>query len=86
LLQSGQRYTAPGPAGRGARYDLRPGSPDLAAFPRAAWLAAARRALAGAPARDLGYADARGLEVLRVAIAEYVARARGVVTTPERQA
>ena len=81
---SGQQRRVPGPAGRGARYDLRPGSPDLAAFPRAAWLAAARRALAGAPARDLGYADVRGLEVLRVAIAEYVARARGVVTTPER--
>jgi GntR family transcriptional regulator / MocR family aminotransferase len=72
------------PAGRHARYDLRPGAPDLALFPRPAWLAAARRALAAAPARDLGYADPRGLEVLRVAIAEYVARARGVITTPDR--
>jgi GntR family transcriptional regulator / MocR family aminotransferase len=81
---SGQQRPVPGPAGRGARYDLRPGSPDLAAFPRAAWLAAARRALAAAPARDLGYADVRGLDVLRIEIAEYVARARGVVTTPER--
>ena len=80
---SGRPRLVPGPAGRGARYDLRPGSPDLAAFPRAAWLAATRRALAAAPARDLGYTDPRGLEVLRVAIAEYVARARGVVTTPE---
>jgi GntR family transcriptional regulator / MocR family aminotransferase len=72
------------PAGRGARYDLRPGAPDLALFPRPAWLASARRALTAAPARDLGYADARGLEVLRIAIAEYVARARGVITTPDR--
>jgi GntR family transcriptional regulator/MocR family aminotransferase len=71
-------------AGRGARYDLRPGAPDLTLFPRPAWLAAARRALAAAPARDLGYADPRGLEVLRVAIAEYVARARGVMTAPDR--
>ena len=71
-------------AGRGARYDLRPGAPDLSLFPRPAWLAAARRALAAAPARDLGYADPRGLEVLRVAIAEYVARARGVITAPDR--
>ena len=71
-------------AGRGARYDLRPGAPDLSLFPRQAWLAAARRALAAAPARDLGYADPRGLEVLRVAIAEYVARARGVITAPDR--
>ena len=60
---------------------VRPISP---LFPRPAWLAAERRALASAPARELGYADARGLEVLRVAIAEYVARARGVVTTPDR--
>src|SRR5271165_5609342 len=71
-------------ASRGARYDLRPGAPDLALFPRSAWLAAARRALMAAPAGDLGYASSRGLEVLRVAIAEYVARARGVITTPDR--
>lgn len=69
---------------RGPRYDLRPGVPDVAAFPRAAWLAAARRALAVAPADELGYADPRGLEMLRVALAEYVGRARGVTTTPER--
>jgi GntR family transcriptional regulator / MocR family aminotransferase len=72
------------PADRRARYDLRPGSPDLALFPRAAWLAAARRALMAAPASDFGYGDPRGLEALRVAIAEYVGRARGVVTTPDR--
>jgi GntR family transcriptional regulator / MocR family aminotransferase len=71
-------------AGRGARYNLRPGAPDLTLFPGPAWLAAARRALASAPVRDLGYADPRGLKVLRVAIAEYVARARGVITTPDR--
>ena len=82
--RSRQQRPVPGPAGRGPRYDLRPGAPDLASFPRPAWLAAARRALATAPARDLGYCDPRGLEVLRVAIADYVARARGVVTTPDR--
>ena len=74
----------PSAGGRRTRYDLRPGAPDLAFFPRQAWLAAARRALAAAPPRDLGYADPRGLEVLRIAIAEYIARARGVVTTPDR--
>jgi GntR family transcriptional regulator / MocR family aminotransferase len=68
----------------GSRYDLRPGTPDVTAFPRAAWLAAARRALAVAPADQLSYADPRGLEVLRVALAEYVGRARGVTTTPDR--
>src|SRR5580693_3181178 len=43
-------------ASAGVRYDLRPGFPDVSAFPRAAWLAAARRALAAGPARSLaGY-------------------------------
>ena len=69
---------------RRPRYDLRPGTPDLTAFPRAAWLAAARKALATAPAADLGYADPRGLEALRVALAEYLSRARGVRVTPDR--
>ncbi len=67
-----------------ARYDLRPGSPDLSAFPRTAWLAASRRALAAASARALGYGDPRGLEPLRVALAGYLARARGVLVTPDR--
>ena len=71
-------------AARGPRYDLRPGAPDLTAFPRAAWLAAARKALAAAPAADLGYCDPRGLEVLRVALAEYLGRARGVRVAPDR--
>jgi GntR family transcriptional regulator / MocR family aminotransferase len=67
------------------RHDLRPGLPDVSAFPRAAWLAAARRALTAAPARDLiGYASPRGLLPLRQALAEYLARARGVVVTPDR--
>ncbi len=71
-------------ARRRARYDLRPGVPDLTAFPRAAWLAAARKALASAPATELGYADPRGLQVLRVALAAYLARVRGVAVTPDR--
>jgi GntR family transcriptional regulator/MocR family aminotransferase len=75
---------ASGRAQRRARYDLRPGVPDLTAFPRAAWLAAARKALASAPATELGYADPRGLPVLRVALAGYLARVRGVAVTPDR--
>lgn len=73
-----------GAGARGPRYDLRSGTPDLTAFPRTLWLAAARKALAAAPAADLGYADPRGLEVLRVALAEYLGRARGVRVTPDR--
>lgn len=69
---------------RGPRYDLRPGVPDVAAFPRAAWLAAARRSLAAAPASELGYADPRGLQTLRGVLAQYLSRARGVSITPDR--
>ncbi len=75
------RLAAAGPA---VRYDLRPGVPDVSAFPRAAWLAGARRALATAPAAMLSYSDPRGLQPLREALAGYLARARGVAVTPER--
>ena len=66
------------------RHDLRPGSPDVAAFPRAAWLAASRRALADAPFDALGYGDPRGRPELRAALAAYLARVRGVRVTPDR--
>jgi GntR family transcriptional regulator/MocR family aminotransferase len=67
-----------------ARFDLRPGLPDLAGFPRAEWLAAARRALAVAPDEALGYGDPRGLAVLREALAGYLVRARRVAASPGR--
>ncbi len=38
-------------------YDLVPGTPDLAAFPRTEWLKAARRAFTAAPYQALGYGD-----------------------------
>jgi GntR family transcriptional regulator / MocR family aminotransferase len=66
------------------RFDLRPGVPDLGAFPRSAWLAAARRALAVAPDDTLGYGDPRGLRVLREALAGYLVRARRVAVSPHR--
>jgi len=65
------------------RYDLRAGEPDLSAFPRRGWQAAARKALDAAPDRLLGYPDPRGLPRLRTAVADYLARARGVVARPE---
>jgi GntR family transcriptional regulator / MocR family aminotransferase len=64
------------------RYDLRAGVPDLSAFPRRAWLATARRVLAAAPDHLLGYPDPRGLPQLRTALADYLARVRGVMTDP----
>ena len=65
------------------RYDLRTGEPDLSAFPRRAWQATARKALAAAPDWLLGYPDPRGLPQLRVAVAGYLGRARGVTAHPE---
>jgi GntR family transcriptional regulator / MocR family aminotransferase len=65
-------------------YGLMPGSPDLADFPRTQWLAAARRALTAAPHDAFGYGDARGMLELRTAVADYVARVRGVYAEPER--
>ncbi|OEJ25422.1 GntR family transcriptional regulator [Streptomyces agglomeratus] len=65
-------------------YSLVPGRPDLAFFPRAEWLKAARRALTAAPHEAFGYGDPRGRVELRTAVAEYVARARGVRATPDR--
>ncbi|MFF6993653.1 PLP-dependent aminotransferase family protein [Streptomyces sp. NPDC008313] len=65
-------------------YDLIPGTPDLASFPRAEWLRAARRALAHAPHEALGYGDPRGRVELRTALAGYLSRARGVHADPDR--
>ncbi|MFD9123736.1 PLP-dependent aminotransferase family protein [Kitasatospora sp. NPDC059571] len=81
--------TAPGPAALpprtpAVRHDLMPGRPDLSRFPRSAWLAAARRALATAPHEAFGYTDPRGRIELRRALAGYLARVRGVRTDPER--
>ena len=67
-----------------ARFDLRPGVPDLGAFPRSAWVAAMRRALTVAPDDALGYGDPRGLRSLREALAGYLRRARRVAASPER--
>ena len=64
------------------RYDLRSGVPDLSAFPRRAWLATVRKVLAAAPDQLLGYPDPRGLPPLRAALADYLARARGVTADP----
>lgn len=64
------------------RLDLRAGIPDTSDFPRSAWAAATRRALAAAPSSALGYGDLRGVAPLRHALATYLGRARGVVADP----
>jgi GntR family transcriptional regulator/MocR family aminotransferase len=70
--------------GDGITHNLNAGSPDVSAFPRAAWLAATRRALTAAPNEAFGYGDPRGRVELRQALAGYLARARGVRTDPDR--
>ncbi|MFI1563710.1 PLP-dependent aminotransferase family protein [Streptomyces sp. NPDC020490] len=66
------------------RFDLRPGSPDVGAFPAAAWLRALRRAIATAPLLAYDYGDPRGRVELRTALSGYLGRARGVIAPPER--
>ncbi len=65
-------------------YDLTPGSPDVASFPRSAWLSASRRALTKAPNEAFGYGKPQGRAELRRVLADYLARARGVRAAPER--
>jgi GntR family transcriptional regulator/MocR family aminotransferase len=60
-------------------YDFFPGYPDLASFPRRAWLRAMREVLAVAPPHSFGYPDPRGALELRRALAEHLRRVRGVV-------
>ncbi|MFJ7148281.1 PLP-dependent aminotransferase family protein [Streptomyces sp. NPDC100445] len=75
--------TAP-PRAHGPRHDLRQGAPDSSSFPRAAWAASYRRALLAAPSEAFGPGDPAGRRELREALAEYLARARGVRTDPDR--
>uniref|UniRef100_A0AAU2V444 PLP-dependent aminotransferase family protein n=1 Tax=Streptomyces sp. NBC_00003 TaxID=2903608 RepID=A0AAU2V444_9ACTN len=72
------------PARRKPTYNLMAGSPDLASFPRAEWLKAARRALTDAPHEAFGFGDPRGRVELRTVLADYLARARGVYASPDR--
>lgn len=74
----------PPPPVAAPRYDMRAGSPDSTSFPRSVWLSATRRALSVAPPEALGYSDARGRPELRHALAGYLARARGVYTSPDQ--
>jgi GntR family transcriptional regulator / MocR family aminotransferase len=66
------------------RYDFRPSVPDVAAFPRTAWLRSLRDGLAAIADHDLAYGDPRGVEPLRAALADYLGRVRGVVADPDR--
>jgi GntR family transcriptional regulator/MocR family aminotransferase len=65
-------------------WNFSPGAPDLSAFPRGAWITATRRAVTSCPSDVFGHSDPRGIPVLRRALAGYLGRARGVLTSPEQ--
>ncbi|MGY4913073.1 MocR-like pyridoxine biosynthesis transcription factor PdxR [Micromonospora aurantiaca (nom. illeg.)] len=65
-----------------AEVDLTPGVPDLAAFPRAAWLRAERAVLHRMTPAALAYGDPAGAPALRSAVANWLARSRGVRADP----
>ncbi|OBC10120.1 GntR family transcriptional regulator [Mycobacterium sp. 852013-50091_SCH5140682] len=68
------------------RYDVdfAPGAPDLASFPRQAWLRALRQGLADIESSAFGYVHPHGLPAARTAVADYLRRTRGVVADPRR--
>ncbi|MGW3016933.1 MocR-like pyridoxine biosynthesis transcription factor PdxR [Streptomyces longwoodensis] len=65
------------------RIDLSPGVPDLAAFPRTAWLRAERAVLAAATPADFGYGSPQGAPALRRAVVGWLARNRGIRADPD---
>ncbi|MFI0482499.1 PLP-dependent aminotransferase family protein [Actinomadura sp. 9N215] len=65
-------------------YDLWPGKPDLSAFPRERWIAAARAALRTLPHDALTYPDPAGVDALRAELAGYLGRVRAAHADPGR--
>ncbi|MGW6197096.1 MocR-like pyridoxine biosynthesis transcription factor PdxR [Kribbella sp. NPDC055110] len=66
-----------------ARIDLTPGVPDLAAFPRSAWLRAERAVLGDLESVEFGYGDPAGTPTLRRAVAAWLAQYRGIAADPD---
>ncbi|GBG02786.1 GntR family transcriptional regulator [Azospira sp. I13] len=66
-----------------AAWPLTPGLPALDAFPYALWGRLDGRFWRRHPSPDLSYGDPQGLLALRVALAEYLGAARGVVCRPD---
>ena len=65
-----------------ARIDLSPGVPDLAAFPRTAWLRAERAVLGDLSPSAFGYGDPRGAPRFREVVATWLGRYRGIAVDP----
>ena len=65
------------------RIDLTPGAPDLAAFPRSAWLRAERAVLGHLPNGAFGYPDPTGAPTFRRSVATWLSRTRGMSITAD---
>jgi len=65
------------------KFDLGPGLPDLAAFPRARWSQALRDVMAKTPSAELAYPPSGGSPRLRLVLADYLRRVRGAVVQAE---
>jgi GntR family transcriptional regulator/MocR family aminotransferase len=74
---------APPAPGRAHEIDFCPCRADVSNFPRAAWLRSIRRVLREAPDAQFGSVSARGVPVLRQALAEYLNRVRGTSASAE---
>lgn len=77
------RRPAASAARRRRRIDLHPDVTDLSSFPRPAWGRAVDAALRELPDQALGYGSPRGIHELRVQLAAYLARTRGLVADAE---
>lgn len=63
--------------------DFRTGQPDLERFPRHLWLLLLRTATENFPAKQWGYTGPEGLPALRVELAAWLFRSRGLVVQPQ---
>jgi GntR family transcriptional regulator / MocR family aminotransferase len=72
------------PSAASAEYDLRPGIPDAATFPHAAWRTRLARQLRPAAIGRGTHIDAAGDPRLRAALARHVAVSRGVRAAPDQ--
>jgi GntR family transcriptional regulator/MocR family aminotransferase len=86
--QAGPRDGLPSvpPGGTQPLLDLRPGHPDLSAFPRSAWQRAYVAAARSATTDELGYPPTAGMPALRRTIAHYLRRVRGISASPDEVA
>lgn len=76
------RPKAPAPPPRAPLVDFSIEAVDTALFDRSGWLRAYGAALDAAPGAALAYGDPRGQADLRVALADYLGRARAVAADP----